>query len=169
MSARVSSGKDSKQNYGTPQAFIDALKTAWVFDSFDWDLAADAQNTKADRWFGEIENSLSQDWAELSGWLWLNPPYADITPWVRKVYESTRVPGRNLFMLIPASVGSNWYRDWVHKKCDVYFLTGRLTFDGADSAYPRDLMLCGYGGVTEEDMVVHPPALWDWRTNKFAF
>jgi phage N-6-adenine-methyltransferase len=170
MSAKVSSGKDSKQNYGTPWDFVLRVQKAWGIPHFDYDLAADGQNAKGTVWIDKERDSLAQDWSRLRGKLWLNPPYADIAPWVEKCYRSTREPGRNIFVLIPASVGSNWYRDWVHTKCDVYFLNPRLKFDGATSLYPRDLMLCVYGGMDEDEVKdMHPPSVWNWKDGTFDF
>ena len=170
MGARVSSGSDSKQNYGTPWDFIEAVERAWGVPYWSYDLAADEHNCKGRNWFDEQQDSLSQNWRQLDGYLWLNPPYNDIAPWVEKCYRSTRTPGRSIFVLIPASVGSNWYLQWVHNKCDVYFLNPRLRFVGASAPYPRDLMLCAYGGQTQQELDnLHPPSVWRWTDQRFTF
>ncbi len=69
----------------------------------------------------------------------------DIGPWVEKAYHETMVNRAKTIVLVPASVGSNWWRDWVHEKCMVYFMNGRVTFVGMEDSYPKDTaLLCYY-------------------------
>lgn len=133
----------SFQAYRTPPEFLTAVCKRFDIDQWAWDLAADA-NAVSPNYYDEKQNSLVQDWNFSGGVGWLNPPFNDITPWVRKAYLSTRLTNR-VAMLIPASVGSNWWRDWVHKKCHVVLLNGRLTFVGQTQPYPRDCALLLYG------------------------
>ena len=57
--------------------------------------------------------------------------------------------------LVPAAVGSNWFRDYVDGKALVLLLNGRLSFDGA-GPYPKDCILCLYG--------IEPGyEVWSWR------
>jgi phage N-6-adenine-methyltransferase len=144
----------SKQDYGTPPEFIDAVRAR--FGRLDWDLAASTENAVASRFFTEEEDSLKQDWGECSGTLWLNPPFADIEPWARKCSEQ-RWRREWLLLLTPASVGSNWFAERVFGKALVLFLSPRLQFVGTDSSYPKDLALScfGFGASGFE--------CWRWR------
>ena len=63
----------------------------------------------------------------------------NIAPWAKKCLEESRL-GARIFLLTPASVGSNWFADYVHEKARVLFLSPRLSFDGANS-YPKDIIL----------------------------
>ncbi len=86
----------------------------------------------------------------------LNPPFADIAPWVSKCrFES--LDGAHILFLVPASVGSDWFARDVWQRADVYFLTGRLSFDGK-APYPKDCMLIHYHPQTNGSC-----QLWDWR------
>lgn len=147
----------SKQDYATPPEFIDAAKQRLGIRDFAFDLAADMWNTKAEGYFTKEQDSLSQNWWHAAGvnhgWLWLNPPYADITPWAKKCSETT---GVNIAFLVPAAVGSNWFRDYVDGKAHVLLLNGRLSFDGI-APYPKDCILCLYGPFRNGYEV------WDWR------
>jgi hypothetical protein len=90
-------------------------------------------------------------------WGFLNPPFFDIAPWAEKCATS---PSPVLF-LVPASVGSNWFRDFVHNAASqVLFLNGRLYFDPAHPTwgYPKDCMLCVYDNSGRE--TEYEP--WDW-------
>lgn len=138
----------SNQAYATPPNFIRACETHFG-RRVVWDLAANAANTKAERFYDEEMNSLVQPWHEISapgGMLWLNPPFDDIGPWAKKCsVEATWGGCPPIVMLTPASVGSNWFRDYVHKKARVVFLNGRIKFLGSSDPYPKDLMLSVFG------------------------
>lgn len=129
---------NSRQDYATPRSLLDAV-VAHFGVAFSVDLAADASNSIAPVHFSIEQDALSQDWSALHGALWLNPPFADIEPWAEKCAVSfdarrkrrdLRLLGWELYFLVPASVGSNWYARHVHGRAAVHFLSHRLSFDG---------------------------------------
>lgn len=149
----------SRQDFGTPDVFIAAVKS--VFGHLDWDLAADETNHKAFEWFDEAMDGLKQPWYKLlprndGNWLWCNPPFGNIEPWARKCWEESDY-GARVLMLVPASVGSNWWFRWVHDKAHVYLLSPRLCFDGK-SPYPKDCVLLAYDKSRPT-----PPGYECWR------
>lgn len=140
----------SIQTYATPFEFIAAVKARFKIRGFAYDLAASAENTKAAQYFTEEQDSLTQYWGKLRGPLWLNPPYAHIAPWAQKCAESA-LPGgsngpslRQIYFLVPAAVGANWFAQHVHKKALVLLLNGRISFDGK-APYPKDCLLAVFG------------------------
>lgn len=146
----------SKQDYSTPDNFIVAVKAKLGIDEFSIDLAADSSNTKAAVWYDEAADSLQMEWQHIKGWAWLNPPFNKIGPWAEKAWWS----GANIAMLVPASVGSNWWRDFVHEKARVLLLNGRLAFipDKPKWLYPKDCALLLYN-----DQVKVGYEVWSWR------
>jgi phage N-6-adenine-methyltransferase len=132
---------ESRQDYPTPQEFVDAVEKR--FGKIGWDLAASAENARCEHYLDEDMDSLSVDWAELplaDGEIcWLNPPYSRIAPWAGKCAES----GVPVALLVPASVGSDWFADYVYSRALVLPLRPRLSFD-SKQPYPKDLMLCVY-------------------------
>lgn len=135
----------SKQNYATPPEFINAVKRRLGVRNFGWDFAADDTNTKAASFWSLSDNALRQDWTSClldHEWGWLNPPFANIGPWVVKCLTA----GRQIAFLVPASVGSNWFRDFIHQQygVEVLFLNGRICFNGV-AGYPKDCMLVLFG------------------------
>ena len=146
----------SKQDYATPWEFVRSVEER--FGTIAVDLAAHADNAKADRFLTEAEDSLSVCWHRLAPGmlLWLNPPFARIAPWAQKCAHETR-QGARVAMLVPASVGSNWFADHVLNRALVLALSPRLSFDGRN-AYPKDLILAVYGtgGPTAFDV-------WRWK------
>lgn len=143
----------SKQNYETPQKFMDAVHKK--FGELHLDLAASAHNTKCRYYFDEECNSLEQEWP-LDVPCWLNPPFRHIRPWSQKCHES----GANILFLVPAAVGSNWFRNHAHDKAGrVHFVNGRVKFVGEEQGYPKDLVLIEYG--RRQGKTIYEP--WDWR------
>ena len=152
----------SKQDYGTPPEFITATCGLLGIKSFIFDYAADDQNHKASKYWTEKHNALSykaQAWAFASfgGWGWLNPPFKRIVVWAKKCAEARQL-GASIAFLVPAGVGSNWFRDWVHGKAFVWFLNGRIDFIPGEP-YPKDCILCLYSPDWEPGYDV-----WSLRT-----
>lgn len=141
----------TKQDYGTPPEFIEAMERRW--DHIAFDLAAHVGNRVVGDYFGpgslRAEDSLSQDWTQLQGFLYLNPPYSDVEPWAKKCANSIVHGGPVIRMLIPAAIGTNYFREWIWPYANVIALSPRISFLGqeggkADSFKGRDLMLCEY-------------------------
>lgn len=158
--ASLARGK-SRQDYGTPADFLEAV--AQRFGRLDVDLAATSANRVADLYISPQQDSLSVPWSQsLRGNLWLNPPFANIAPWARKCAQEAvgLGPHSRILLLVPASVGANWFAESVHRKALVLGLQGRLTFVGETDPCPRDLILAVYGEGLEGFGV------WKWRAPK---
>ena len=157
MTVPVQKPGRSKQDYRTPATFLTAVKTLLGIEEFAVDLAADALNTVAKKYHTEAVTQAWDHWG--LDWAWLNPPYATIEPWVLKAATARM----NIAMLLPASVGANWWKQWVHRRAKVLFLNGRLAFipDKPTWLYPKDCALLLYGPRTAayDDYDV-----WTWRS-----
>jgi DNA (cytosine-5)-methyltransferase 1 len=136
----------SKQDYGTPDNLIAAVQRR--FGKIVCDLAATPLNTKceADYYTPEMD-SLSRPWARefSTGLLWLNPPFANIAPWAEKCTAESRERHGLITLLVPASIGSNWFAKHVEGKAVVIGLSPRITFVGETTPYPKDIALCVFG------------------------
>jgi phage N-6-adenine-methyltransferase len=138
----------SKQTYETPWQFIRAVEDR--FGKIIVDLAASKENCRALRYFTEEHDSIQCNWAELKdGLLWLNPPFSQIAPWAQKCSVEA-AKGARIAFLTPASVDSNWWKNYVHGQAWVEFISPRIQFDGADDPFPKPLALslfnvCGVG------------------------
>lgn len=174
----------SKQDYQTPKVLLDAVRRFLrITDDFWIDLAATKKNRVVRRYYGVHQNALASDvpwtarwfpvdpWdddddcrpATLDDWAWLNPPFSKIGPWVRKAHEESLRGGR-IVMLVPAAVGANWWRDWVHEKAHILLLNGRVTFVGADQGYPKDCAILLYGyRPSDADGWAPWYRVWSWQ------
>jgi phage N-6-adenine-methyltransferase len=141
----------SKQDYGTPRAFLDAVERRW--GPIAVDLAAHAGNAVCADYVTAEDDSLSLPWAELldGGLGWLNPPYKRIDPWAEKC-AAEAAKGARLLFFVPASVGSNWF--WDHcARFAARPISPRVVFDGTPPdprtgkppPFMKDLMLVEFG------------------------
>jgi phage N-6-adenine-methyltransferase len=147
---------ESRQDYGTPIEFIDAVEKR--FGVLTYDLACTRENAKAPAGFyWPDEDALTQAWWSFTGNLWLNPPFANIDPWAEKLASECRDRDGFTFFLTPASIGTEWFSKHVAGNAMVLGLSPRLTFEGCDDPYPKDLMLSVFGfGLRGFDT-------WRWR------
>lgn len=164
------------QAVGTPRPFLDAVVRRFLVQygltNFTLDLAGDEQLHVCERYITEEQNSLEVSWP-IYNWspsnqelflpsaLWLNPPFKNIRPWVEKAclwrYQLPTGAGNDLFVLVPASVGTKWYKYFVAGYADIYFLSPRLIFEGHEDPFPKDLMLLHYHAYSGKII-----ECWDW-------
>lgn len=157
----------SKQDYSTPDVFVEAVKHRLGIKRLSHDFAANTLNAKAPTHYDIKTDALSlsgEEWSwncveRLNRWGWLNPPFAKIEPWAYRCAE-TKDAGGQIALLVPASVGSDWFRDYVDGIARVLFLNGRLAFmpNKPKWLYPKDCILCLYSDAIEPGYEV-----WNWR------
>lgn len=141
----------SEQAVGTPREFLNAVEDR--FGRICYDLAATEENRVTPGYIGpgsrHGDDSLAVDWATLPTpprpVFWLNPPFGKIAPFARKCAEQApAIPGE-IIMLVPASVSTEWFAEYVHRRALVLAIRPRLTFVGQEDPYPKDLMLAVFG------------------------
>lgn len=150
----------SRQDYETPDEFLFSVKKYLYIKDFTIDLAADDGNYVCKPFFTIEDNALIQDWvvATAGGWGWLNPPFGKIVPWVEKAKAEAR-RGASIAMLVPASVGSNWWAAHVHQSANVVFLRPRISFDG-ENPFPKDCAMLFYSPTAMPGYHI-----WDWKSD----
>lgn len=165
---------ESSGDIWTPWAFIEAIEA--TFGSVRVDLAASGpESAKADVYIPPSVDSLTQDWYydyyrkhSRNGLMYLNPPYSNIAPWVKKCAETYKHNEQvEIMLLVPASIGTNWFWDYVWDYSTVYSV-GRMVFDNCfdrktgqlvSTVYPKDLILCHYTNTTPSRVLQR----WPWR------
>jgi phage N-6-adenine-methyltransferase len=113
----------------TPQALFDTLDRE--FD-FVCDVAASDENKLCDMWITEEMNSFDTPWLSSN---WCNPPYSDVTPWVKKAIEQHKL-SKTIVMLVPSDTSVKWFK-MAYESCnEVRFISGRLSFTNVSTGKP---------------------------------
>lgn len=146
----------SEQVVATPWEFIHAVEKK--FGPLHCDLAATDDNHKAPTWITPEQDTFTQSWADiLSGGLgWLNPEFDPMKLWACKCAHEQQ-KGAEFLMLSPASIGANWFWDFVQPFATVYSV-GRMIFEGSKDPYPKDLILSHYNPKPNHEL-----QRWKWK------
>ena len=197
MGARISTGKDNKQDYATPADVMAAVTAR--FGPIAFDLAAHAGNAKSPNYFAPVTgrdgplpfdpkaygmDAFDHPWCDLScdrfgnngfgvvgrkGLLWLNCEFNDIPRWVTRVGEEAR-KGADILSLTPASVGSVWFDELVAPFANVYLLRPRISFIPGEP-YNKDCMLAHFVSPSDRDnRDTGFPFIctWDWKKDEIT-
>ncbi len=119
---------DQRDLWRTPPALFACLNAEFCFQL---DAAAAAHNALCRKFITAEQNTLETPWADylsIPGYVWLNPPYSDITPFVKKAAaENANQIGT--VMLVPADTSVGWFKEAIQTASEVRFITaGRLAF-----------------------------------------
>lgn len=118
-----------KDLWQTPKEIFKHLNKEFYFTC---DVAANENNRLVAHYIDERVNALDSDWGSIN---WCNPPYSDITPWVRKATEQHR-QNKTIVMLVPANTSVKWFK-LAYESCnEVRFISGRISFINADTKKP---------------------------------
>lgn len=119
---------DQRDLWRTPPALFASLDAEFCFQL---DAAAAPYNALCRKFITAEQNTLETPWTDyltIPGYAWMNPPYSDITPFVKKAAaESKNQIGT--VMLVPADTSVGWFREAIQSASEVRFITaGRLAF-----------------------------------------
>ncbi|HDX9359030.1 TPA: phage N-6-adenine-methyltransferase [Escherichia coli] len=119
---------DQRDLWRTPPALFASLNAEFCFQL---DAAAAPHNALCRKFITAEQNTLETPWSDhltIPGYAWLNPPYSDIMPFVKKAAtESKNQIGT--VMLVPADTSVGWFREAIQTASEVRFITaGRLAF-----------------------------------------
>lgn len=119
---------DQRDLWRTPPALFTSLDAEFCFQL---DAAAAPHNALCRMFITAEQNTLKTPWADylsIPGYVWLNPPYSDIMPFVKKAAaESVNQIGT--VMLVPADTSVGWFKEAIQTASEVRFITaGRLAF-----------------------------------------
>lgn len=120
----------------TPQWLYETLDKEF---GFTLDVAASTQNHKHAIYLSSNEDGLSQEWF---GCAWMNPPYSQISQWVRKAHEQAQ-RGTTVVCLVPSRTDTRWWHEFVVRSHEVRFIKGRLKFGGAkyNAPFPSAIVI----------------------------
>lgn len=119
----------ANDTWATPQVVFDKLNERF---NFVHDVCAQHTTAKCPSYWTEEDDAFKQDWVNGvdpgKGWLWCNPPYSGIGPWVKRATEA-QVQGRGTVMLVMCDPSVKWFARAIEAASEVIFVTqGRLAF-----------------------------------------
>lgn len=119
---------DQRDLWRTPPALFASLDAEFCFQL---DAAAAPHNALCRKFITAEQNTLETPWSDylnIPSYAWLNPPYSDITPFVKKAAaESKNQIGT--VMLVPADTSVGWFKEAIKTASEVRFITaGRMAF-----------------------------------------
>lgn len=133
----------NKQDWETPQWLFDKLNKHF---KFDLDSCANELNSKCKMWYTELTDGLKQNWYNDGGRsVFVNPPYNNITQWVKKCYEESQ-KGCTVVMLIPARTDTKVWHEYICKG-RVTLLKGRLKFSNSKNSSPFPSCIVVFGSM----------------------
>lgn len=116
----------SSDHWSTPIEIIDQLKEE--FGEFDLDPCCRPETAKARSFYTPEHDGLSRPWF---GQVFLNPPYSNPMPWLRRAIEQTRNANCDLVVaLLPVRTDNRWFHDCVKDKAQIRFIRGRIKWIG---------------------------------------
>ena len=114
----------SKTNeWGTPPEFFAKLNKKF---KFTLDPCSTPTTAKCEKYYTREVDGLSQSWENEV--VFVNPPYGDISKWVKKSYEESTQNNATVVMLIPSRTDTKYWHDYVMEANAIYFIKGRLKF-----------------------------------------
>jgi len=120
-------GRISNQDARTPEELYKQLN-----EEFHFDFDPCPNNPTFD--------GLKIEWGKSN---YVNPPWANKTPWIKKAIEESR-KGKTVVMLLPADTSTRWFHDLILPNADeIRFIRGRLKFskNGYPAKYPSMIVI----------------------------
>lgn len=99
------------------------------------DVCATEENALLDYFFTKKENGLAQEWDKD---FWMNPPYSEVTEWMRKAREQHLKHNVSCIILVYAKTDTKWWHEFVEGIAEVYFIKGRLKFVDSDGELSKN-------------------------------
>ena len=115
--------KGSKSDeWETPQELITRIK---LFYPISFDLAATKENAKAKQCFTKADNSLKQNWDEIQGISWLNPPFSKANQFFQKAAQS-----KNQIIAIykASNLETDTWQRWILPHAKIHFINKRVNY-----------------------------------------
>jgi len=78
--------------------------------------------------------------------VFMNPPYSNPTPWVKKAYRES-LKGKLVVGLLRGDTSTRWFHDWVYGKAELRFIKGRLRFGNINKPAPFASIVAIWGDV----------------------
>lgn len=100
---------------------------AWMeseYGDYDIDAAASKENSVCEKFYSKETNCLKRWWGS-NKHIWLNPPYSNITPFVKKAIEQME-HNNQIDILLPCDTSTGWFYEAQQKAAEIIWITGEV-------------------------------------------
>lgn len=108
--------------WSTPSELV-----AWMeseYGDYDIDAAASKENAVCEKFYSKETNCLKRWWGS-NKHIWLNPPYSNITPFVKKAIEQME-HNNQIDMLLPCDTSTGWFYEAQQRAAEIIWITGEV-------------------------------------------
>ena len=108
--------------WSTPSELV-----AWMeseYGDYDIDAAASKENAVCEKFYSKETNCLKSWWGS-NKHIWLNPPYSNITPFVKKAIEQME-HNNQIDMLLPCDTSTGWFYEAQQRAAEIIWITGEV-------------------------------------------
>lgn len=113
---------DPVSHKGKTDVWLTPLELIAPLGRFDLDPCGEADHKTADTIY--TENGLEKPWF---GKVWLNPPYSDLYPWLKKLADHADGGGCGI-ALVFARTDTAWFQEIADRSTGLFFPKGRIKF-----------------------------------------
>lgn len=104
---------------------------AWMeseYGDYDIDAAASKENAVCEKFYSKETNCLKRLWGS-NKHIWLNPPYSNITPFVKKAIEQME-HNNQIDILLPCDTSTGWFYEAQQRAAEIIWITGEVYQEG---------------------------------------
>lgn len=108
--------------WSTPSELVSWMESE--FGDYDIDAAASKENAVCEKFYSKETNCLKRWWGS-NKHIWLNPPYSNITPFVKKAIEQME-HNNQIDILLPCDTSTGWFYEAQQRAAEIIWITGEV-------------------------------------------
>lgn len=130
--------------WSTPPEIYEELDKEF---NFTLDPCSTQYNHKCSKYFTAEDDGLSRSWGGER--VFCNPPYSNISEWVKKAWTESTKDNTLVVLLIPARTDTRYFHEYIYNRSEVRFIKGRLRFGEAvnSAPFPSMVVIFRSGGM----------------------
>ncbi|QHR74150.1 putative DNA N-6-adenine-methyltransferase [Escherichia phage tinuso] len=131
--------------WSIPQEIVEWMESE--FGEYDLDAAASHENAVCEKFYSKETNCLKRWWGS-NKHVWLNPPYSNPTPFIKKAIEQME-HNNQIDVLLPADNSTAWFYEAQKNAAEIIWITGEVYEEGGVE-YSRTGRIAFVSGLTGE-------------------
>lgn len=131
--------------WSTPQEIVEWMESE--FGEYDLDAAASQENAVCEKFYSKETNCLKRWWGS-NKHVWLNPPYSNPTPFIKKAIEQME-HNNQIDVLLPSDNSTAWFYEAQQNAAEIIWITGEVYEEGGVE-YSRTGRIAFVSGLTGE-------------------